>query len=141
MTSFVSASEEHTVLRCVDPREVSFGDPILLAPRHVCSTVNLWESFTLIGPKRFDVPWKDLERQGWIATAQCVEVRIPMPQEERLNYLQETYHQSHAQRLTDGLCQVRAGLVFLELVANFEKISTRPPTNDVSSQRTATGAS
>lgn len=47
---FVSASEEHTVLRCVDPREVSFGDPILLAPRHVCSTVNLWESFTLIGP-------------------------------------------------------------------------------------------
>jgi DNA excision repair protein ERCC-3 len=43
--------------------------------------------FSLIGPKRFDMPWKDLERQGWIATAECVEVRVPLPQKERLHYL------------------------------------------------------
>src|SRR4029077_15224049 len=34
--------------------------------------------FSLIGPKRFDVPWKDLERQAWIATAACIEERLPM---------------------------------------------------------------
>ena len=34
--------------------------------------------FVLIGPKRFDVPWKEMERQGWIATATCTEVRVPV---------------------------------------------------------------
>ena len=34
--------------------------------------------FTLIGPKRYDVPWKVLERKGWIAEALCREVRVPM---------------------------------------------------------------
>ena len=43
--------------------------------------------FTLIGPKKFDVPWKDLERQGWIATARCVEIRIDLPVEDRLRFL------------------------------------------------------
>jgi DNA excision repair protein ERCC-3 len=43
--------------------------------------------FSLIGPKKFDVPWKDLEREGWIASARCVEVRVDMPQEEKLKYL------------------------------------------------------
>jgi DNA excision repair protein ERCC-3 len=42
--------------------------------------------FTLIGPKKFDMPWKDLERQGWIATAKCVEVRVELPASERLAY-------------------------------------------------------
>ena len=42
--------------------------------------------FALIGPKRFDVPWKDLERQAWIATATCVEVRVPMGAERRMEY-------------------------------------------------------
>ena len=42
--------------------------------------------FTLIGPKRYDVPWKDLERQGWIATARCTEVRIPLTPESRRQY-------------------------------------------------------
>lgn len=42
--------------------------------------------FALIGPKRFDVPWRDLERQNWIATASCVEERIPMTQERRMEY-------------------------------------------------------
>ncbi|MSR48114.1 MAG: helicase [Planctomycetes bacterium] len=43
--------------------------------------------FSLIGPKRFDMPWKELEQQGWIAEAHCVEVRVPFPQEQRLAYL------------------------------------------------------
>jgi len=42
--------------------------------------------FTLIGPKRFDVPWKVLESQGWIATAECLEVRVPLPEEMRMEY-------------------------------------------------------
>lgn len=46
--------------------------------------------FTLIGPKKFDVPWKDLERQGWIATARCIEIRVDLPVEEKLRYLSLT---------------------------------------------------
>ncbi|MBX3069954.1 MAG: DEAD/DEAH box helicase [Thermomicrobiales bacterium] len=42
--------------------------------------------FSLIGPKRFDVPWKDLERQGWIATAECHEIRVKLPDQLRLEY-------------------------------------------------------
>jgi DNA excision repair protein ERCC-3 len=42
--------------------------------------------FALIGPKRFDAPWKDLERQAWIASATCVEERVPMSAERRMQY-------------------------------------------------------
>ena len=42
--------------------------------------------FSLIGPKRYDVPWRELESQGWIATAECLEVRIPLPDELRMEY-------------------------------------------------------
>ena len=42
--------------------------------------------FTLIGPKRFDAPWKEVEAQGWIAPAECVEVRVTLPDGERLVY-------------------------------------------------------
>jgi DNA excision repair protein ERCC-3 len=42
--------------------------------------------FSLIGPKKYDVPWKDLERQGWIAAAECHEVRLPMADERRMAY-------------------------------------------------------
>ena len=42
--------------------------------------------FSLIGPKRFDVPWRDLESRGWIATADCCEIRLPLPQHLRLDY-------------------------------------------------------
>jgi DNA excision repair protein ERCC-3 len=42
--------------------------------------------FTLIGPKRYDAPWKEIENQGWIAPADCVEVRVTLPDAERLAY-------------------------------------------------------
>ena len=42
--------------------------------------------FTLIGPKRYDAPWKEIENQGWIAPAECVEVRVTLSEGERLAY-------------------------------------------------------
>ena len=42
--------------------------------------------FSLIGPKRYDAPWKDIEAQGYIAPADCVEVRVTLPNSERLAY-------------------------------------------------------
>lgn len=42
--------------------------------------------FSLIGPKRFDAPWKEIEAQGFISPANCYEVRIDLPQHERLQY-------------------------------------------------------
>jgi len=42
--------------------------------------------FSLIGPKKYDVPWRELERQGWIATAECHEIRVSMNEDEQLNY-------------------------------------------------------
>ncbi len=42
--------------------------------------------FALIGPKKFDIPWKDLERQGFIAQAHCVEIRIPLSESVSYDY-------------------------------------------------------
>lgn len=42
--------------------------------------------FSLIGPKRFDAPWKEIEAQGFISPASCFEVRIDLPEQERLEY-------------------------------------------------------
>ncbi len=42
--------------------------------------------FSLIGPKRYDAPWKDIETQGYIAPADCVEVRVTLTEPERLSY-------------------------------------------------------
>ncbi|WP_203568523.1 DNA repair helicase XPB [Aestuariimicrobium ganziense] len=42
--------------------------------------------FSLIGPKRYDAPWRDIEAQGWIAPADCVEVRVTLTDDERLAY-------------------------------------------------------
>ena len=44
------------------------------------------EVFSLIGPKRFDVPWKEIESQGYIAPAECIEVRATLSESERLAY-------------------------------------------------------
>jgi DNA excision repair protein ERCC-3 len=42
--------------------------------------------FSLIGPKRYELPWRDQESKGWIAEAHCYEVRVPFPQELRAGY-------------------------------------------------------
>ena len=42
--------------------------------------------FSLIGPKRYDAPWKDIEAQGYIAPADCVEVRVTLTDHERMVY-------------------------------------------------------
>ena len=44
------------------------------------------EVFSLIGPKKYDIPWRILEAQGWIATADCHEIRIPMEAELKMKY-------------------------------------------------------
>jgi DNA excision repair protein ERCC-3 len=42
--------------------------------------------FTLIGPKKYDVPWRELETRGWIAEATCCEVRVALPDSMRMEY-------------------------------------------------------
>jgi DNA excision repair protein ERCC-3 len=42
--------------------------------------------FSLIGPKRYDAPWRDIEQQGWIAPAECTEVRVTLTDAERMGY-------------------------------------------------------
>ena len=42
--------------------------------------------FSLIGPKRYDAPWKDIEAQGYIAPADCIEVRVTLTEAERMTY-------------------------------------------------------
>ena len=53
--------------------------------------------FSLIGPKRYDAPWKDIEAQGWIAPADCTEVRVQLTDAERMVYA--TAEQSDKYRL------------------------------------------
>ena len=42
--------------------------------------------FSLVGPKRFDIPWKELEQKGWIAEAMCYEIRVDLPEELKIPY-------------------------------------------------------
>ncbi len=42
--------------------------------------------FSLIGPKRYDAPWRELEAQGWVAPASCTEIRVDLPDDERMTY-------------------------------------------------------
>ncbi len=44
------------------------------------------EVFTLVGPKRFDIPWKDLESRGWISEAICKEIRVELPDDLQISY-------------------------------------------------------
>ncbi|MEM5947649.1 DNA repair helicase XPB [Spirochaetia bacterium 38H-sp] len=43
--------------------------------------------FALVGPKRYDIPWKQVEEKGWIASALCYEIRIPLPDNDRMEYI------------------------------------------------------
>jgi DNA excision repair protein ERCC-3 len=51
--------------------------------------------FSLIGPKRYDVPWKDLERKGFIAEAWCREIRIPLSSHDELRYSVAEQREKH----------------------------------------------
>lgn len=42
--------------------------------------------FSLVGPKRYDVPWKELEKSRWIAKAECIEVRLDLPESQEIEY-------------------------------------------------------
>lgn len=51
--------------------------------------------FSLVGPKRYDVPWKELERDHWIATAECIEVRIDLPVSQEIEYAVANVREKH----------------------------------------------
>lgn len=51
--------------------------------------------FSLVGPKRYDVPWKELERDHWIASAECVEVRIDLPATQEIDYAVASSREKH----------------------------------------------
>ena len=51
--------------------------------------------FSLVGPKRYDVPWKDLERTGWIAKAECIEVRLDLNEDAELKYAVAGVREKH----------------------------------------------
>lgn len=51
--------------------------------------------FSLVGPKRYDVPWKELEQSGWIATAECVELRLDLSPHKELEYTVTTARSKH----------------------------------------------
>ena len=51
--------------------------------------------FSLVGPKRYDVPWKELERDKWIASAECIEVKINLPVEKEIDYAVAPSREKH----------------------------------------------
>ena len=71
--------------------------------------------FSLIGPKRFDAPWKDIEAQGYIAPAECIEVRVSLTDGERMAYA--TAEVEDRYRLASG-CDHKAEVV-LRLVGQY----------------------
>jgi DNA excision repair protein ERCC-3 len=64
--------------------------------------------FSLIGPKRYDAPWKDIESQGYIAPAECIEVRVDLTDSERFVYA--TAEPEDRYRLA-AACGSKAGVV------------------------------
>lgn len=92
--------------------------------------------FSLIGPKRYDAPWKELEMAGYIATAECVEVRTTLTDEERLTYAtaetRERYRLAACSagklKVVDKLLAQHAGqqtLIIGAYVDQLEKIAQR----------------
>ncbi len=51
--------------------------------------------FSLVGPKRYDVPWKELEKNRWIASALCIEIRLDMPEASEIEYAVAGARQKH----------------------------------------------
>jgi DNA excision repair protein ERCC-3 len=70
--------------------------------------------FSLVGPKRYDVPWKDLEQKGWIAEAVCIEVRLDLPDNLKIPYAVAGKREKYRIAAENPLKEEAA----LELVAN-----------------------
>jgi DNA excision repair protein ERCC-3 len=51
--------------------------------------------FSLVGPKRFDIPWRELEQRGWIASVKCTEIRVPLSESAREKYMQTEPRDKH----------------------------------------------
>ncbi len=51
--------------------------------------------FSLVGPKRYDVPWKELEKAGWIAQSECIELRLDVAEEKQIDYATASLRQKH----------------------------------------------
>ena len=51
--------------------------------------------FSLVGPKRYDVPWKELEKSRWIASAECAEIRLDLPEEKEIDYAVASPREKH----------------------------------------------
>ncbi|NYI07644.1 DNA repair helicase XPB [Allostreptomyces psammosilenae] len=92
--------------------------------------------FSLIGPKRYDAPWKEIEAQGWIAPADCVEVRVTMTDSERLAYAtaesEERYRfcatTESKQRVTEQLVRLHQGeqtLVIGQYIDQLDELGAR----------------
>jgi len=92
--------------------------------------------FSLIGPKRYDAPWKDIEAQGYIAPADCVEVRVTLPDNERLAYAtaepEERYRlcasTASKTRVVESLVKLHAGeptLVIGQYIDQLDDLAAR----------------
>jgi DNA excision repair protein ERCC-3 len=92
--------------------------------------------FSLVGPKKYDVPWKDLERQGWIATAECHEIRVPLDEDDRMQYAvmgqDEKYPFAAANRKKDEIISMLMAkhredevLVIGQFIPQLERIAKR----------------
>ena len=90
--------------------------------------------FSLIGPKIFDMPWKVLEKQGWISRAVCVEVRTELPEDERYSYAlenkRERFKRASVNRnkyeIVDRLLKIHSGdsvLVIGQYIGQLEHIA------------------
>lgn len=76
--------------------------------------------FALVGPKLYDMPWKRLEAQGWIATARCIEVRVPLSDEDRDRYTKA----GKRERFVIASKNARKGAVMASLLKRHEGEST-----------------
>jgi DNA excision repair protein ERCC-3 len=92
--------------------------------------------FSLVGPKKYDVPWKDLEKQGWIATAECHEIRVPLDEDDRMQYAvmgqNEKYPFAAGNRKKDEIISMLMAkhredevLVIGQFIPQLEKIARR----------------
>jgi DNA excision repair protein ERCC-3 len=70
--------------------------------------------FSLVGPKRYDVPWKDLEEKGWIAEALCTEIRLDLPEKLKIPYAVATSREKYRIASENSLKEA----VVFELIQN-----------------------